>query len=333
MKKLHSWRLKTHGMLFSLPNLCMYCSPASPTDLAGNGWIGNFRILGKQKGFGENDREYSVTLEWQEKSLGWRRAAAPTARDNTKVPVIGLHQDVAYVLWFPGKGRTFYLVCHDCAEMIKRGNTAIAFCQICRRCYSELKDWGCQARIVGQPEVFVRSTSFAIVKQNKDIPLSERILDIQPVHPRQESVWIALTHEGNLVETNLTTGTVTHLLHLPESKLDLDADVALHVAPYGQCIAIANTHEQYGVVLDLEVGHIDDGIDVPQPRAQNRDGNEERKSQEEEVNDRIAQHEKQHADVKDLVQQHKYYQHAYEIACQPYHRSEDDPLGLLALKW
>lgn len=48
------------------------------------------------------------------------------------------------------------------------------------------------------------------------------------------------------------TGMVTHLLHLPDSKLNLNEDITLHITPNSQCVAIANTHGQYGVVLDLE---------------------------------------------------------------------------------
>jgi hypothetical protein len=211
---------------------------------------------------GKSHIEHQFLQAAGEKKLMWPdKPIACVHQDALETKLVCPHladqgTDVDYVLWFPGQGRTYYLVCHDCAETIKRGNTLTALCQICWRCYNELEEWGCQDGIVGQPEVFVHSTSFSIVKQHKDIPLSERILDIQPVHTRQESVWIALTHEGNLVEMNLTTDIVTHLLHLPDSKLKLDEDVDLHVAPGGQYVAIANTHGQYGLVLDLEAGQV-----------------------------------------------------------------------------
>jgi hypothetical protein len=38
------------------------------------------------------------------------------------------------------------------------------------------------------------------------------------------------------------------------SKLNLDAQVILHIAPDGQYVAIANTLEQHGLVLDLATG-------------------------------------------------------------------------------
>jgi len=124
--------------------------------------------------------------------------------------------------WFTGQGREFYLVCNH----------------------------------FGQPEVLARSTSLSMVHERKDVPLPGRILDIQPINTRQESVWIALTHEGELIEINLTNGTFTHLLSLPDSKLDRNEAVTVQIAPGGQYLAIVNTYGRYGLVLDLATGRV-----------------------------------------------------------------------------
>jgi hypothetical protein len=68
--------------------------------------------------------------------------------------------------------------------------------------------------------------------------------------------WIALTVEGDLLGINLTTHTVTHLMHLPDSKLDLNQRISLHVAPRGEFAAIVNTRGQHGIVLSLSMGEI-----------------------------------------------------------------------------
>jgi hypothetical protein len=158
--------------------------------------------------------------------------------------------------WFTGQGREFYLVCNQCADMFKQEGRVPVLCQMCWRCYNEVADSGAVGAPIGRPEVFVRSTSLSMVHGRKDLALPERLLDIQPVNTRQESVWIALTHEGELIEINLTAGTFTHLLSLPDSKLDRNEAVTVQIAPGGQYLAVVNTHGRHGLVLELATGHI-----------------------------------------------------------------------------
>jgi len=206
--------------------------------------------------------EHRLLQQTGEKKLIWSdQPIACVHQDALETRLVCIHlanqgTDVDYVLWFSGQGQNFSLVCHECAEKIKRENSSIALCQICWRCYTELETWGCQDGIVGQPEEFVRSTTLSVVKHHQDILLSEPILVMQPVPTRQESVWIALTQGGSFVEINVTTGTTRHLLQLSESITKRTENLALHISSNGYFAALVQAKGVDGVVYNLQTGQL-----------------------------------------------------------------------------
>jgi hypothetical protein len=176
---------------------------------------------------------------------------------NTKpvcMHLAGHDPDTNYHQWFTGKGKESILICEFCAIDVQAGKPSPPLLHICERCYTELEKEGCWEGIVGRPEVLVRSTSLSMTQQHIPFPLTVPFLDLQPINTNSESVWIALTGAGDLVRLNLTTQTITHLMHLPDSQLDRTQQVSLHLAPNADCAAIVNTHGQYGIVVNLNTG-------------------------------------------------------------------------------
>lgn len=206
--------------------------------------------------------EHRLLHQTGEKKLIWsEQPIACVHQDALETKLVCIHlanqgMHHGYVRWFTGQGRAFHFVCKQCAETIKQGKTTIPLSQICWRCYHEQEVQGYAGEMVGQPEILIRSIDLSIIQYRKTIPFSGRVLALQPVNTRQESIWFALTYEGDLVEINIATGSVLSRQHLPASKLNLDEEVELHIAPDGHSIALANTHGQHGIVLDLETGRV-----------------------------------------------------------------------------
>lgn len=163
---------------------------------------------------------------------------------------------VDYHRWFTGQGYESYLICEKCHAQLTDGKHDIPLRPICKRCFREIEENGSFSGIIGQPESKERTTTLSILRETVTLPISERILALQPVNALHESVWIALTAAGNLLQIDLTGKTVTQLIHLPPSQLDLTKEVTLHLAPDGHLAAVANTHGQHGLVVDMSTGHM-----------------------------------------------------------------------------
>jgi hypothetical protein len=162
----------------------------------------------------------------------------------------------SYYQWFTGIGKQYFLVCEVCAANRQSGAAMNEFRQICWRCFKELDGEGDWAGIVGRPEVLVRSPSLTMSQQRIPFPLTIPLLAFEPIATQGESVWIALTVEGDVVRINLTTQTVTHLMRLPASQLDMSQQVSLYLSAGGEFAAIVNTKGQYGIVVNLSTGEM-----------------------------------------------------------------------------
>lgn len=163
----------------------------------------------------------------------------------------GRDPDSTYHRWFTGEASRSHLICQACSKEISQGGISVPLCRICWRCYKELEAEGYWDGIAGSPAVSVRSTSLSIAKQRLPWPLTESLLDLQPVERQQENIWIALTATGKLFEVNLSAGTTQSLTQLRPSNVDLAQEISLHLSPDGKFGAIANTKGQFGYVLNV----------------------------------------------------------------------------------
>lgn len=208
---------------------------------------------------------YGNTLDIRLDQAGSRTASGtpvlclhPDAQETALVCVhlAGRDPDSTYHRWFTGEASQSHLICQACANQLKEGTPTVALSQICWRCYKELEAEGDWDGIIGMPTPPVRSTSLSITKQRLPWPLSEPLLDVQPLEGQRESIWIALTASGHLVEVNLSAGTTQSLMQLMHSNVDLEQMVSLHLSPDGQFAAVVNTKGQHGSVLDLKARQV-----------------------------------------------------------------------------
>jgi hypothetical protein len=155
---------------------------------------------------------------------------------------------------FTGDGANFDLVCSHCAQYPLEKEDHLR--TVCEHCFNEVQEKGYWDGVIGQPEILARSTTLRFTHQVVELPKRAigHLLDIQPLNPLTENVWVALTSAGRLVRIDLTNRAVSPMARLPHSKLDLKAPVLVRVSPGGHLAAVVNTFGQYGLVMDLQTG-------------------------------------------------------------------------------
>lgn len=163
-------------------------------------------------------------------------------------------KDGAYYQRFSGVGKTYALVCEACYQQQEQ----IASCLrvVCLTCFQEVAEKGYWAGILGKPQVLERPSILHFANETIQLatPLSERIMDIQPIDAHEQPIWVALTASGSLVSVDLARRLATPLAQLPSESVNLQVGASLHLARDGSMAAVVNTLGQAGVVVDLKTG-------------------------------------------------------------------------------
>ncbi len=175
---------------------------------------------------------------------------------------------VSYRKRFTGVGTEYDIICWECERTPSEVEANLR--NVCQACFKEIdEDEANWEGIIGLPQVLERTSDLYFTHETVELlePITERILDIQPVDLLPQSVWVALTESGNLIKIDLDARSVTPLTPLPPSGLNLEdttpssfpvtsQKVALHLSPDGHTAAVVNTRGQYGVVVDLNTGQM-----------------------------------------------------------------------------
>ncbi|BCL83060.1 hypothetical protein ccbrp13_55250 [Ktedonobacteria bacterium brp13] len=150
------------------------------------------------------------------------------------------------------------LVCPACYQHLEHGETEIDLRKVCRGCYTEIENWGYFDGFISTIAVRERDAGLHLALKTVQVPWQQhaRILVMQPLTISRESEWIAILADGEVVRLNLTTCSVTSLLHLPSSDLRLDQRLRLRISPDGECAALVNVLGRYGFVLDLKAQRV-----------------------------------------------------------------------------
>jgi hypothetical protein len=199
----------------------------------------------------------SQTLIWPDEPVYCPHAEATQSR--LVCPhLVGQDAEKRYLRWFSGEEDASYLICTACAMQIAQGQTAIELCQICWLCHQELETQGKQEGLAGLPAVIHCSTPapLQLTQYRCPWPLTEHLLDLQPLVQERKSVWVALTTSRKLVQVDLTSRLVQTLMYIPPSKLDMTKEVACQLSPDGQMAALVNPQGRYGIVVDLRMKKI-----------------------------------------------------------------------------
>jgi hypothetical protein len=155
---------------------------------------------------------------------------------------------------FTGVGTAYNFICEQC------GKNFDELPQTLRETSKErFEDFdGYYDGIIGQPEVFERSSRFAFTHENVQLrePLSGTILSIQPENDADTSKWIAILSTGELVRIDLTLATWMRLAEIPPSVHQISQNNSLHLSPDNRLVAIVNDRESLGLVLNLLSGQI-----------------------------------------------------------------------------
>ncbi len=161
-----------------------------------------------------------------------------------------------YHKWFTGKEHEYHLICLDCHKQFDKGSSDIELQAICAACFANIETEGSFDGLLGQPEIYERATSLAFSSKivTMRVPINEKLLAIQPLDSQRESVWIGITEEENIWHINLASYTASVLAQLPANSINFKQPLLLRLSLDGRYAAVANTHGQHGVVIDLATG-------------------------------------------------------------------------------
>ena len=161
---------------------------------------------------------------------------------------------VDYVRRFTGRGNEYDLVCSKCSP--RSGATVLR--SICIECFCHIEEESSWVGTFVNPEVLVRPSNLSFEHAEIEVAGVEgsTFLDMRPVNGSSNADWLALTNDGVLLRLDLTAGTATRVLQLPESPVRLDQPVSLHTDRHGRFAAIVNTKGEQGVVLHLSSGAV-----------------------------------------------------------------------------
>ncbi len=166
-------------------------------------------------------------------------------------------EDFEFFKYFTGIGKEYSLICDKCHQTPLESSANIR--TVCLKCFQEaegnrsISEW---IGNVGKPQILERATnlSFTHTVIELDSLMTDNILDIQPIETSFKPIWVALTKAGNLIQINFESQEISHLANLPESKLNLDEKISLHLSPEGKVAAVVNTKGSHGIVIDLSSG-------------------------------------------------------------------------------
>lgn len=169
---------------------------------------------------------------------------------------------------FGGRGIDYDLLCSTCAEGEKPPDADLV--TVCAACFEEAAEAGTwssgERAVVGQPAIAERPTrlSFSHEMVRLPIPLPASLLDLQALPPVDDvptSRWLALTGTGALLVIDLVEKYWMPLAQLDGAGVDLEHELALHVAPDGRTAAVVENRGDSGVVVDIATGDITMMID------------------------------------------------------------------------
>ncbi len=163
-------------------------------------------------------------------------------------------KDADYYWQFTGVGMEYDLVCLACREHADQLEANLR--EVCLECFEEIREEGCWDGIIGRPQIRERPTNLSFSHQVIALsePISDRILDIQPIEALARSVWVALTETGALLWIDLADCAARALAQLPASEVQLKEPVSLHLSMDGHLAAVVNAYGQHGIVLHLHTG-------------------------------------------------------------------------------
>ncbi len=157
-----------------------------------------------------------------------------------------------YARWFRGIGRSYVLLCDQCAPHPEQA-PLVTVCGVCFRAIEQELSW---QGVLGEMLFAERATSlrFAHTLVAPFTGLAEPIVDIQPIEQSDRSLWLAVTGNGVLHELDLPAHTARQLETLPQGIVDLAQPVTLHLAPDARFVAVVNRFGRFGQVIDLTTG-------------------------------------------------------------------------------
>lgn len=165
-------------------------------------------------------------------------------------------KDADYHQRFTGVGMEYDLICPACREQADQLEANLR--EVCPECFREIREEGCWDGIIGRPQVPERPTSLSFTHQVIALsePISDQILDIQPVESLTRPAWVALTATGALLWIDLADRAAHVVAQLPASETQLEKPILLHLSADGRMAAVVNTRGQHGIVVDLSTGQV-----------------------------------------------------------------------------
>jgi ribA/ribD-fused uncharacterized protein len=153
---------------------------------------------------------------------------------------------------YTGNGIEFLFVCAACAYASpdeRLANLRI----ICRDCFEEFA-FSCCDGTIGWPGFPQRDAGLGIFHEEIRISSleTETLLDVKPVEAGTENVWVGVTDRRGIWRIDLHRREGIKLFELPTEPVNFAEKVSLEISRDGKLAAVANTHGQYGLVVDTE---------------------------------------------------------------------------------
>jgi hypothetical protein len=166
--------------------------------------------------------------------------------------------DRDHARFFSGKGTEYALVCVACREAPEtivanlRSVSAERFAEIEENGYWE---WDRNA-VLGRPEVLVRDSGLSF--HHEEVAPAGNVLgtvvDLKPIPTSVSGECLVLLDDGDLLRFDPVRGSIHRLRNALDTVTALEPELAIHVAPRGDMVAIVEARGQRGVVIDLEAG-------------------------------------------------------------------------------
>src|SRR5579875_2596107 len=164
-----------------------------------------------------------------------------------------------YVRRFTGHDLEYDLICGQCRKQEEEIESNLRL--ICTQCFERIETEGFWDAVLGRPAIRERAQQahFEHMDVVARLPTGATLHDIQPLNSLSEPIFIALTTLGedvSLLTIDLAARTITPLVTLPSSNLQLDRLLMLTLSPNGHFAAIASTRGEHGLVVDLQSGQM-----------------------------------------------------------------------------
>lgn len=151
---------------------------------------------------------------------------------------------------FTGVGTHYNLICTQCKNNPDDWPTTLR--HVSREDFEEM-DRITTEGIVGQPEIFERSSDLSFVSRQVklDFPFTGQIRSVVPLQAEAASKWVALLASGKIVLLDFEQKATSTLATVSAFDFELAENAALHLSHDGRFSAIVNDHESHGIVVDL----------------------------------------------------------------------------------